>query len=306
MAYYRKYPVRMREGSSGRLPLIYLLYGAALFFLLIVIFFPYRHLTDTLITRFENRTGVDLIYQDLGYIFPAGCRFDHLEIIVPMKGGKISVFKGDLLSLNLSLLPLFKKELNIRFQANGFGGDAAGEAALKIPIQPEKGAYHLQIKDVRIEEIFSLFYMRNFKIKGSLTGQVDVQLMGKDYITQGTGTLLATLSQGTIRNILVQGMELPDFAFESIKVEAKLADGKLKLQSVRLDSEILWAEFEGEVELNAKDLRNSNLTLTARLKPVENDPINLHGVATFYNKTLDPEGYYPFQLRGTFRFPELQ
>jgi len=148
--------------------------------------------------------------------------------------------------------------------------------------------------------------MRNFKMNGRLTGRADVQLIGKEYLAKGTGTLLATLSQGMVRNILVQGMELPDFAFESIKVEAKLADGKLKLQSAHLDSEVLWAEFNGEVELNAGDLRDSLLTLSARLKPVENDPINLHGVASFYNKTLDPEGYYPFQLRGTFRLPELQ
>jgi type II secretion system protein N len=306
MVFLRKDPVRMSVRLSGRLPLVYLLYGTALFFLLIVIFFPYRHLTDTLITRFENRAGVDLIYRDLGYIFPAGCSFDHLEIIAPMKRGRISVFKGDLLSLNLSLLPLFKKELNIRFQANGFGGDAAGEAALKIPIQPEMGTYHLQIRDIQIEEIFSLFYMRNFKVNGSLTGQADVQLVGKEYLAKGTGTLLATLSQGMVRNILVQGMELPDFAFESIEVEAKLEDGKLKLKSAHLDSEILWAEFDGEVELNSNDLRDSSLILSARLKPVENDPINLHGVASFYNKTLDPEGYYPFQLRGTFRLPKLQ
>jgi type II secretion system protein N len=306
MAYFKKCPVRIRGGSSGRLPLVYLLYGTALFFLLIVIFFPYRRMTDTLITRFEVRTGVDFIYRDPGYIFPAGCSFDHFEIIAPMKRGRISVFKGDLLSLNLSLLPLLKKELNIRFQANGFGGDAAGEAVLKIPIQPEIGTYHLQIKDIRIEEILSLFYMRNFKMNGRLTGQADVQLIGKEYLAKGTGTLLATLSQGMVRNILVQGMELPDFAFESIKVEAKLAEGKLKLQSAQLDSEVLWAEFNGEVELNAGDLRDSLLTLSARLKPVENDPINLHGVASFYNKTLDPEGYYPFQLRGTFRLPELQ
>ena len=294
------------KNLKGRIPLQYLLYGLIAFCLLVAILFPYKRVAETVIHTIEKKSGVTLVYEKMDYRFPASCTFEHIEIYLPSEMGRTRVYAGDSLSLRVSVLSLLKKKIKLRFQGDGFGGQADGEVILPIPVRPELGSYHLNVNDIRYEEVVEPFYLRNFKITGRLTGQAEARFQGEDPIANGTGAIHASLAQGNVRNIFVQGMELPNFDFQTIEADGKLSNGKIHLERCNIDSEVLLAEIIGEIELNTKDILESKLQLKARLKPMEEDPINLHGVAMFFNKELDSEGYYPFQLIGTFRYPILE
>lgn len=294
------------SNTRARIPIAYILYGTSLFLLLFLVFFPYKRTAENLIAHFARKTGIGLAYKDLSYLFPLGCRFDHVEIQVPYQGVRYRIYKGEALDVRLSLLSLVRKRMDVRFLGKGYGGEASGEVSLRVPVKPESGRYHLQLKDLRVEEVLEPIYMRNFKIRGMLTGEAEVQFQGKDYYTSGTGMLVAALSHGRVRNILVKGITLPDFDYQTMQADVKLEGGKLRVENFLLESDILAAKIQGEIIINPENLRDSSLNLSARLRPMENDPVNLHGVAAFYERTLDREGYYPFELRGTFGFPELQ
>ncbi|PIS36242.1 MAG: type II secretion system protein GspN [Nitrospirae bacterium CG08_land_8_20_14_0_20_52_24] len=290
----------------GRIPIVYMLYGVSLFLLFILVFFPYKRTAESLIVHFEKKTGISLIYKDLSYRFPLGCRLDPIEIQLPYQGVRYSIFKGDTLTLKLSFFPLLGKKMVVRFLGKGYGGETSGEVRLRFPVRPESGRYLLQVKDIRIAEALAPLYLRNFKVSGKLTGQADVQFHGLNDYLSGPGTFVAALSQGRVRNILIKGLNLPDFDFHIMQIDAKLTDGKLRIENLLVESDILAAKIRGEIILNPQDLFESGLHLSARLKPMADDPINLHGVAAYSDRTLDQEGYYPFELKGTFRYPELQ
>lgn len=294
------------SNTRGRMPIAYILYGTSLFLLLLLVFFPYKRTAENLIAHFVRKTGIGLAYKDLSYLSPLGCRFDHVEIQMPYQGVKYSIYKGEALDLRLSLLPFVRKRMDVRFLGKGYGGEISGEVSLRVPVKPESGRYHLQVKDLRVEEVLEPIYMRNFKIRGILTGEAEFQLQGRDYYTSGTGMFVAALKQGRVRNILVKGITLPDFDYQTMQADVKLQGGKLRVENFLLESDILVAKIQGEIIINPENLRDSSLNLSARLKPMENDPVNLHGVAAYFNRTLDREGYYPFELRGTFGFPALQ
>lgn len=307
-SHHKKIPGQVLKitDERGRIPVAYLLYGVFFFCLLIAIFFPYKRLAQRLIGRFGQRSGIQVNYQDFAYAFPAGCAFEGVEIFLPSSAGRIRAYKGSHLTLRFSLLSLLKRDLRLRFDGDAYGGETAGEAVLPLPVRREAGTYQLQVKDLRYEEIVAPFYLRDFKISGSLTGTLDLHVQGRDYAADWTGTLRAALNQGKIRNLFIKDMPLPDFAFEEIEVKADLAKGNLHLEGCRVKSEVFFGEIRGEIALDSRDIRDSRLNLSARLKPAPEDPVNLHGVATFFNKAPDAEGYYPFRLQGTFRFPELE
>jgi type II secretion system protein N len=290
---------------QGRTPIAYLIYGFVLFCLLVMIFFPYKRVAQTWLSELEEQTGIDLAYRSLSYRFPAGVRFNDVEVFLPQRVGRISAFKGETLTVKISLLRLLLKDLGVRFQGKAYGGELAGRLLTGFPVEPGPGSYRLKVEEVKYEEIVAPLYLRNFKISGRLTGEVDLDLEAPHYLGSGNGSLQAVLRQGRIGNLFIEGMDLPDFDFQEIRVEARLEQGKLRLESFTIESEILLGEIRGEIELHSRDLRESRLGLDARFKPAENDPVNLHGVAAFFNKTLDEEGYNPFRLQGSFRYPEL-
>jgi len=292
--------------SRGRVPITYVFYGLGLFIILLAVLFPYKRLAGTLLERLEARTGIDVIYKELGYTFPLGFTFEKVEVVLPQSMGRFKAYRGETLTVKFSLLSFLKKSVGLNFSGISYGGKTSGQVRLPVPVQPDLGSYRFQVEDVRYEEIIAPFYLRNFKISGRLTGEADFQSHGKDVMTSATGNLHAALTQGKVRNLYIKGMDLPDFDFQSIQARASLAEGKLVIEDCQIRSDILEAEIKGELELNARDFRDSSLHLTARLKPMEEDPINLHGVASFFNKVLDSQGYYPFTLQGTFRYPELQ
>jgi type II secretion system protein N len=287
------------------MPIAYIFYGLALFCLLVGVLFPYERFAHTMISRLERNSGVELNYQELDYAFPAGVKLDRVSVFLPLGTGRIQAYKGDHLAVQVNPLWLFVRKLNLKFQGAGYGGELAGRAHLAVPAQPAAGDYVLQLKDVRIEEVISQFYLRNFKLSGAVTGDADLHLKGPEDFASATGKVAAALREGMVRNIVIKGLDMPDFAFKEIETESVLENGTLQVESFRIDSEIMLAEIEGEVRLTPADVRDSQLNLNARLKPRENDPMNLHSVAALFDKRLDSEGYYPFKIRGTFRYPEL-
>jgi type II secretion system protein N len=294
------------SNSHGRVPILYLVYGLVLFCVLVAVFFPYSRLAATVLRRIERQTGVQVSYGDLAYVFPAGCRLERAQIAVPTKVGKIHAYKGEELTLKVSPLSLFRKNVNVRFEGDGYGGGIAGKAAFALPVGSGAGAYRLTVDGVDVREILAPFYLRNFKLTGALTGEADLELNDMDNLATATGNLDAALRDGEVRNIFVRGLDLPDFAFKVIRSKGTLENENLQVQECHIDSEILLAEIEGEIRLNTRDLRDSQLNLKANLRPQRGDPANLHSVAALFGKTLDAEGYYPFRLFGTFRQPEVQ
>jgi type II secretion system protein N len=291
--------------NRGGIPIAYILYGLALFCLLVLIFLPYRRLTETLVERWGERSGVSIQYSHFDYSFPASCSLQKVAISLTRTERRIPLYVGDSLDFKISPFKLLGRKLAVSFRGEGYGGDFSGRVSLPIPVRSESGDYHLNVRKVRVEEMLAPYYLRDFKIEGNLTGEADFRVPRRENFLKAVGQTKVTLTQGRVRNILIRGLDLPDFDFQSFDAEAKLADGIMKVAKCSLVSDIFLAEIHGEVLLDPTDVRESHLNLTARLKPKSGDPINLKGVAQFFNKSLDREGYYIFQLRGTFRYPEL-
>ncbi len=294
------------RNPSGRVPILYLIYGLVLFCVLVAVFFPYSRLAATVLRRIEKQTGIQVSYRDLAYVFPAGCRLERAQIAVPTQVGKIHAYKGEELTLKVSPLSLFRKNIRVRFEGDGYGGGIAGKAALALPVGSGAGAYRLQVDGVDVREILAPFYLRNFKLTGALTGEADLALSDLKDLVAASGKMDATLHDGEVRNIYVRGLDLPDFAFKVIRANGLLDSGTLQLRECHIDSEVLLADMDGEIRLNPRDLRDSQLNMKARLRPQPGDPANLHSVAALFGKIPDVEGYYPFRLFGTFRQPEVQ
>ncbi len=290
---------------SGRVPISYLFYGLVLFCLLVAILFPYKRFAKTMIGRLEQKSGVELRYQEFAFAAPFGFQLKNAEVYLPARSGRINAYKGEQLLVKFSPLSLLMKDLSLKLEGIGYGGELEGSARLDLPIQPVTGDYELRLKNVRIQELISQFYLRNFKLSGAITGEADVHLEGAEAFSSATGKLQATLSDGQVRNIVIQGLDIPDFAFDKMDAAGILQNGTLQLRHFKVDSDILLGEMEGEIRITPQDIRDSQLNLNARLKPKENDPMNLHTVATLFDKIADRDGYYPFKITGTFRFPQL-
>lgn len=294
----------MRE-SRGGFSILYVLYGALLFCFLVLLFFPYNRFVESLIHRFSEKQKVEVRYDQFDFRFPLRCSFRPIEILLPYGAKKIPVYRGDSLSLRVFPWPLVRGDLHVEFHGKGYGGTLFGSARIKRPLSSVAGKYLLQVREVRVEDVLAPFYLRDFKIDGSLTGEGDIAVPeGAGYL-RAEGKIAASLQQGSVRNILIHGFNLPDFAFQTIDTEAELCDGVLQIRKCHIVSEIFLAEIEGEVRLDVGDVRESRLNLTAQLKAQTGDPINLKGVARFFNKSIDSQGYYSFRIQGTFRNPEL-
>ncbi len=292
--------------TRGKSPVVYLLYAFVLFFFLIVFLFPYRRFAETLIGHFEEKLGVELAYQELEYAFPCTCRLKNVEIFLPLENGRISAYRGKRLSLTFRPAPLLKKRIGFHIQGEGYGGKVSGDAVLAFLSHPGSGNYRFKVRGVRIEDVLSPFYLRNFKLRGMLDGDADWHLTERGDGYGAGGSLSLLLRNGAVRNILIRGLDLPDFSFKKIQVISRLSAGTLHVEICRVDSEIFLAEISGDIRISVRDIRDSELALSARLKSRPGDPINLHGVAAFFGKKLDPDGYYPFRFSGTIRFPEIR
>jgi len=294
----------MKE-SRGSVSILYVLYGVLLFCLLLLIFFPYDRLAERLIRRFSEEQKISIRYDQFDFSFPLRCSFQPVEILLPYGSRRIPAYRGDSLSLRVFPGALVGGDLHVDFHGKAYGGTLSGSARMKFPISSMAGAYHLQVREVRIEDVLAPFYLRNFRIHGSLTGEGDVEVPPEAGYTRAVGKVVVSLQQGSVRNILIHGLDLPDFDFQTIETVADLGDGILMVRKCHIVSEVLLAEIDGEIRLDARDVRESRLNLTAHLKAQAGDPINLKGVAQFFNKSLDSNGYYAFRIQGTFRNPEL-
>jgi len=293
------------KDCRGGVSILYILYGVLLFCLLLVIFFPYSRLAERLIHRFSEQQKVAIHYDQFDFHLPLRCSFQPIEILLPYGTRRIEAYRGDLLSLRVSPWSLVTGTLHADFDGKGYGGELAGSARIKLPLTSVAGMYLLKIQEIRIEDVLAPFYLRDFKIDGTLSGEGHIEVPKEAGYIQATGKIVASLQDGSIRNILIHGLDLPDFDFQTIEAEVDLGDGILKVVKCHIVSAVFLAEIDGEVRLDARDVRKSRLNLTAHLKAQADDPINLKGVAQFFNKSLDADGYYPFQLHGTFRNPEL-
>ncbi len=294
------------SNSHGRVPILYVVYGLVLFCVLVAVFFPYSRLAATVLRRIERQTGIQVSYGDLAYVFPTGCRLERAQIAVPTHVGKIHAYKGEQLILKVSPLSLIRKNISMQFEGDGYGGGIAGQAALALPVGSGAGDYQLKVDGVDVRQILAPFYLRNFKLSGALTGDANLSVIDMNDLDTATGNMDATLREGQVRNIFVRGLDLPDFAYQLIRAKGTLENGTLQVRECHIDSEVLQAEIEGEIRLNSADLRDSQLNMTARLKPPRRDPANLHSVAALFGKSPDGDGYYPFRLFGTFRQPQVE
>ncbi|NOY52271.1 MAG: type II secretion system protein GspN [Deltaproteobacteria bacterium] len=293
------------KGNHGGFSILYVLYGLFLFCLLLLIFFPYGRLAESLIHRFSEERKITMRYDHFDFHLPLRCSFQPVEILLPNGDGQIPIYRGNLLSLRVSPWSLFRGRVRADFQGKGYGGTLSGSVRIRRPFSSGAGKYFLQVAQLRIEDVLSPFYLRDFKIDGRLSGEGTIRVPEEGRYLKATGKITASLKNGSVRNILIQGLDLPDFNFQAIEVKTDLREGVLRIRKCHVASDILLAEIDGEVRLDARDIRESPLNLTAHLKAQADDPINLKGVARFFHKTPDSKGYYSFRIQGTFRNPQL-
>ena len=172
-------------------------------------------------------------------------------------------------------------------------------------MRPEAGSYTVEARGVRYQELVAPFYLRNFKVTGRLSGRGELTLDGA-FPAGARGSLEAELTEGTVRNLFVQGMVLPDFAFDTVRLRGRLEGALFTVEELSLKSEIFDGTLQGTCRVDPRDLRESSLDLTARLTPRPGDPVNLRGVASFLGKEADAGGAYVFALAGTLRRPRVE
>lgn len=279
--------------------------GYALFTLLMIVYFsfltfPYDVVKDRYLAQqtqgMPYRVSIDKI-RATPFLWIRATGLD----VSQAEKGQASVLKLSEVRLRPSLLRLLTGRPMFRFKASVYGGKVQGRAGKG----KETVDLTLNWKNIALAELPVETRLPGAKLQGKLNGEMDLRMrIQGNRVIPGDGTLTARLTEGSAKNLQVQGIALPDLEEISGQGEVTLAQNRATVDTLTLKADLLTFGLEGKMDI-AGSLIASPLNLKGKIKLSGALASQYQAMLAGFLRKQDKDGFYIFSIRGTLGSPRL-
>jgi type II secretion system protein N len=200
-----------------------------------------------------------------------------------------------------SLFHLVTGRLAFRIRAMLYGGKIKGRAGRG------KDAVDLSLdwKNIALDQLPIQSKLPEAKLTGEINGAMDLRLRVQgNRLVPGEGTFTARLTEGSAKNVQVQGFPLPALEGLTGQGDLNLGQNRVTLESVSLNADVLAVSLEGKVDLSRR-LASSPLNLKGRIKLSGSLASQYQSMLSGLLRKQDKEGFSVFSIRGTLNNPRF-
>ena len=213
----------------------------------------------------------------------------------------ISVLKLREVRFRPSLFRLLMGKLAFRFKASLYGGKVRGSAG------KGKEAVDLALhwQNIALARLPVEARLPGAKLEGKLNGEMDLRMRieGNRWVP-GDGTLTARLTEGSVKDLQVQGFALPGLEGITGQGEITLAQNRATVDTLTMKADVLAFGLEGKMDI-AKSLITSPLNLKGKIKLSGTLASQYQPMLSGFLRKQDKDGFYVFSIRGTLGSPRL-
>ncbi|MEW5800634.1 MAG: type II secretion system protein GspN [bacterium] len=254
------------------------LYGVFAFFVFCIVLFPREEAVRQGLHFLSQKLNCTLSAKDLRVVFPG--RLELKALTITGKDSRAEAFPYltiDTLQVRPKLSQLFFKKLAILFNLKLYQGTIEGVANFDLLRPGHLQEFSCFGHGIRLAHLKHIRDALNVNMNGELTGQANVK-MEKNDIQTLSGNYHFDVAPGDI-----QIMSFPGFTFQQIKGEGSLSQGRVKIQSMRIQGDDLQAMVTGDLQLR-QNLATSYLRARVNLNIGQEMKKKLGPLASFLPK----------------------
>ena len=234
-------------------------YGVLAFLAFLIILFPKEKAAHHVLQKLSEQLNYSFSFKNLLISFPGQLELKDLTVTSKTTDSEpIPFFQIDKIQVRPKFSQLFFKKICLLFRFHLYRGILHGRINLDLfhpghILDVQCVASKIQLSDLKqIQESFNIHFT------GKLSGEAKVKLTQNNFL-HGTGEYAFTISDGE-----AQIMSFPSFPFQQIDGDGSLAQGKMKIRLMRIQSDELQAQVHGDLRLN-QDVMKSYLNARAQL-----------------------------------------
>ena len=280
--------------------------GYGLFTLLLILYFsfltfPYDELKDRYIAQQLQGLPYEVSIDSLRATPFLWIRATGVDLIQSKQNERASFLKLQEVRLRPSLIRLLTGKLAFRIKASLYGGKIKGRAGKG----KETVDVSLDWKNIALEQLPVQTQMPEAELAGKLNGEMDLHLRFQgNRLVPGDGTMKATLSGGSAKNLQFRGFPLPALGDINGQGELTLGQNRATLESLSLNADLLSFSLEGKADLS-RLLSSSPLNLKGKIKLSGSLGSQYQPMLEGLLRKQDKDGFYIFSIRGTLGSPRF-
>lgn len=264
--------------------------GGMLFLFLTILLIPASTMLNAA-NRGLSQYGLKLGAASFGKSLPLGIKGTGITLS-SASGELLKVRKG---WLYLELLPLLAGKLVLSIDAEiGSGTFVASISMLRRP------AAHIEVKNVRLEDIPFFQSVAGMKAGGILSGKVETT----GIVSKATGSVQIEIQGADLSGIKIGEMPLPDASYRTVQGMIRINGGKGSIESFTLQGDELYIRLKGGLPL-ADPLTTTPLDLSLEIMPKPSFLEKQKLVFLLLLKYQDTPGHYLLPVKGTLGKPQL-
>jgi len=264
--------------------------GVFLFLFLTILFIPAATILATA-NRGLSQYGLKLGAASFGKALPLGIKGTGITLS-SLSGELLRVGKGRLL---LELFPLLSGKVVLSIDAEIGSGTLVSSLSLL-----RKPSTHIDIKNVRLEDIPFFQNVAGMKTSGILSGKVEAS----GSVAKAMGSVQLEVQGAELSGIKIGGMPLPDASYRTVQGLVRINEGRGSIESFTLQGDDLYVRLKGGLPL-ADPLAATPLDLTLELMPKPALLEKQKLVFLLLLKFQDTPGHYRIPVKGTLGKPQV-
>ena len=208
----------------------------------------------------SERLNCTITTQDIQIHFPGILELKKLKITEKQADLEATpLLYLDQMRIRPKLSHLFIKKISLLFTLHLYHGNLKGNASFDL-FHPRKLLdFHCFVHEIQLSDVKQIQKLFNIHFTGKLSGEAKIK-SAHNNLLQGTGEYTFTITPGD-----AQIMNFPNFTFQRIQGNGNLNQGKVKIQSIRIQSDELQAQITGDLRL-AQNIAKSYLNTKVHLK----------------------------------------
>jgi len=252
--------MQKQQEISKKYLLLLFLYGIFAFIFFCIILFPKKQLVRHATHLLSERLNCILTTQDVQIHFPGRLELKKVKITGKQSDAEATpLLYLERVEIRLKLSRLFLKKISLLFNLHLYHGNLNGSANFDL-FHPKKLLdFQCLIREIQLSDIKQIQELFNINFSGKLSGEAKIRST-QNNLLNGTGEYTFTISPGD-----AQIMNFPNFTFQRIQGNGNLNQGKVKIQSIRIQSDELHAQITGDLRLE-QNIAKSYLNTRVHLK----------------------------------------
>lgn len=260
MSVFSKLTAAVR-GKSWAKWLGYAAFSWAVFLFALFLTFPSDAVRDRVV-REARKAGMNLRVESAGLALPLGLSLHDTFLILrepnPEQQQGALAIHVEKLTVRPDLFAMIRGDTGLRFDANLWGGKAAGR------MHRVDGEQRLTVQAKRVDLSRSVLAAMGLDLEG-MVDELTLEYEGAD-ASKAKGTLSISGDGLVLRGGEVAEFELPRITLGTLKGTVAMGDGRAEIEEFTLEGTDLQARIEGNVRL-APSLSQSTLNAKLSFKP---------------------------------------